>query len=47
MATQLSILTAVLDGQADALRNLLAALPLRDGSPFAAVRVRTTVGSSS
>ncbi len=37
MATQLSILTAVLDGQADALRNLLAALPLRDGSPFAAV----------
>jgi hypothetical protein len=37
MATQLSILTAVLDGQADSLRNLVAALPLRDGSPFAAV----------
>jgi hypothetical protein len=37
MATQLSILTAVLDGQAAALRNLVAELPLRDGSPFAAV----------
>jgi hypothetical protein len=37
MATQLSVLTAVLDGQADSLRSLVAGLPLRDGSPFAAV----------
>jgi hypothetical protein len=37
MATQLSILTAVLDGHAEALHDLVASLPLRDGSPFAAV----------
>ncbi|HMK12864.1 MAG TPA: hypothetical protein VK461_14840 [Acidimicrobiales bacterium] len=37
MATQLSILTAVLDGQEDALRSTIEAIPLREASPFASV----------
>ena len=37
MVTQLSILTAVLEGHADALRSTIEAIPLRDGSPFASV----------
>ena len=35
--TQLSILTAVLDGQAVAVREVVSSLPVRDGSPFASV----------
>jgi len=35
--TQLSTLTAVLDGHEEALRAVLASLPVRDGSPFASV----------
>ena len=37
MVTQLSILTAVLDGHADALRSTIEAIPLRGDSPFASV----------
>ena len=37
MVTQLSILTAVLEGHADALRSTIEAIPSRDGSPFASV----------
>jgi hypothetical protein len=37
MATQLSVLTAVLDGHADALRSVVSSLPLGGGSPFASV----------
>ncbi len=37
MITQLSILTAVLDGHADLLRSTIESIPRRDGSPFAAV----------
>ena len=36
MASQLSILTAVLEGHADALRSAVSALPVGEGSPFAA-----------
>lgn len=35
--TQLSMLTAVLDGHVEELRSALAALPLGEGSPFARV----------
>ncbi|HTN78740.1 MAG TPA: hypothetical protein VMK16_03620 [Acidimicrobiales bacterium] len=37
MITQLSILTAVLDGHADELRSTIEAIPLRDASPFASL----------
>jgi hypothetical protein len=37
MTTQLSVLTAVIDGRAPALHEVVASLPLRDGSPFASV----------
>jgi len=37
MVTQLSILTAVLDGHVDALRSTIEAIPLGDQSPFASV----------
>jgi hypothetical protein len=37
MVTQLSILTAVLEGHTDTLRSTIEALPLGDQSPFASV----------
>ena len=37
MVTQLSILTAVLEGHADVLRSTIEAIPSRDGSPYASV----------
>ena len=37
MVTQLSILTAVVEGHTDALRSTIEAIPLRDESPFASV----------
>lgn len=37
VVTQLSILTAVLDGHADALRQVIAAIPIDDHSPFASM----------
>lgn len=37
MTTQLSILTAVRDGEAEVVRESVSSLPLRDGSPFASV----------
>ena len=37
MTTQLSILTAVLDGHHDELRSRIAALPVGDASPFASM----------
>jgi hypothetical protein len=37
MATQLSILAAVLEGQADAMRSVIGSIAVRDASPFASV----------
>jgi hypothetical protein len=37
MTTQLTILTAVLDGHVDLLRNAIGAIPTGDDSPFASV----------
>jgi hypothetical protein len=37
MTTQVTVLTAVLDGRADALRAAIEALPVGDASPFASV----------